>query len=187
MTSASAFSVYLQNNYSDLLSVANTIVQGDGRELLHDVVTDLMTRGVPDGICARGEGKTAEIRRYVIASLRMSWHSGSSRYYQRHKRPIIMEQKHRESIYRELYESSEHPDVTLAIRFMNEKLDEMNEFDRIVCVLWYNGNTLKDIREGTGISLTTLSKSLNRAKEHLKNEVERSWRQYRESHSSDWY
>lgn len=181
----SEFGKYLGENYQDLLTVANTIVQGDGRELLHDVVTDLLTRGVPDGICQRGEGKSAEIRKYVIASMRMSWHSGSSRYYQRHKRPIIMEHKHRAQIYRELYESSEHPDVTVAIQFMHEKLDEMPEFDRIVCVLWYNGNSLKDIREGTGISLTTLSKSLNRAKQFLREQVERHWRQYREDNQSN--
>lgn len=182
MTSLNA---YLTRNYQDLLDVSCTIVRGDGRELLHDVVGDLLVRGVPDGIMERGEGKQAEIRRYIIASMRLAYHSRTSRYYRRHKRDVERCWEHADRIRYELYESSEDPVVNVAIQFLHDKLDELPDFERSVCILWYNGHPLTEISEQTGISKSTLSKALNRARQELKDEVKRTWGHYRENYKGN--
>ena len=179
------FNAYLESNYSDLLQVANTIVKGDGRELLHDVICDLLQSKLPADILKRGTGKQAEIRRYVIASLRMSYHSSSSRYHKRHRKHLIQRNQNLDLIVEEIYSSHDKKLIELQINFLREKLQQIPEFERLVCVLWYNGHQLKDIHAATGISKGTLSKALNFARKHLKDEVKRSWGHYREDHEGN--
>jgi len=168
-------SSFIQVNYDYLLSVSNRYVGVEfGSDLLNDLtLTYLENEDKYRPICERGE-----LMKYVCRSMAICGFSKSSRFYYKYK-------KHNEKIARrypieilreteDAYSVTKQKDIDHKVSDAFSILEEIRWFDAEVFKSYYlHSHSLKTLSDATGIPKNTLYKSIQAAKEHLKENRER--------------
>tara|TARA_R110002167_G_scaffold68414_2_gene193044 strand:- start:4018 stop:4542 length:525 start_codon:yes stop_codon:yes gene_type:complete len=168
-------SLFIENNYNYLLNLSNRAVGIDfGGDLLNDLTLAYLEDDEKyEPLCIRGE-----LMKYICRSIAICGFSKSTRFYYKYK-------KHNEKVARrypiEILSAQVDIDSTITQQDLENQMDdafsilkEIRWFDAEVFKSYYlHSHSLKSLSDATGIPKNTLYKSIQTAKDHLKENSER--------------
>ena len=167
--------MFIDKNYDYLLGLSNRYVGADyGGYLLNDLSLGYLENAKRyEPICERGE-----LMKYICRSLAICGFSRNSRFYYKYK-------KHNEKVARRYpLEILRDTDDAYSIKTQEEVndqvadafviLNEIRWFDAEVFKSYYlHEHSLRTLSDATGIPKNTLYKSIQAAKSHLQENVQR--------------
>lgn len=164
-------SEYLEENYNKIQQYARNISPGDYHDLTHEVILQLYETK---------EGKLAPliesgaIRFWIIRMLINNYHSTSSKYHYKWRKP---EQKHRE-LARYIKEWSDPGDYEFKekrLEAIEKAIEESPWFDAVVFSIYFEeGHSLNTLAKKTGISRHTLYSTIRRTQDGIKEKIKRA-------------
>ena len=157
-------SLFIENNYNYLLNLSNRAVGIDfGGDLLNDLTLAYLEDDEKyEPLCIRGE-----LMKYICRSIAICGFSKSTRFYYKYK-------KHNEKVARrypiEILSAQVDIDSTITQQDLENQMDDA--FSILKEIRWFDAE-VKSLSDATGIPKNTLYKSIQTAKDHLKENSER--------------
>ena len=168
----SCLTTFLTEHYGELQKLCRRKVRDNGDDLCNDICINLIESNNPHilEMCERGE-----LWYYVVRIVSISTFSKTSRFYYKYK-------KHREfeTDMTRIFPAHHDDSVSLEevrkyqLKTIELILQDLDWFDaQLFKVYFLHEHSLKSLSDATGISKTTIQKSIAKTKDYIKEEVKR--------------
>lgn len=170
---------YISKNYDAIKKIACTIAKKsitDCEELCHLVILSILES---DQNKINEIIKKKQLRYWIVRMMMNQYNSNTSPYHYTYRKPA---ERHRAATQdiKMWYDSDMEKKIKdeEKIDFINSTLSDMPYFDKTVTELYYEHNhSLRTMAQETGISRTTLFKTLKRTRNEIKKKAkQRTWR-----------
>jgi RNA polymerase sigma factor (sigma-70 family) len=166
---------YIIKNYFELLSIAKKISRGHElhNDLLNDVLLQLYEKTKEIELKSYDDNS---IKYYIVAVMRINWNSTTSPFYYKNRK-----ESDKYSPISDNYEVpddfSERMDKEILIKCLEISFAELGWFEKSVMELYLTHGSLKGVARKTGIPVSSISRYVNRAKDEIKQNTEKKYRE----------
>ena len=166
---------YLSDNYELIQEIAFTITRGkkiDSEDLAHEVIIVLYDSDI-DKLAHLIE--TNQMKYYIIRIMLNQYNSNTSPYHYKYRKLIEMHRNARNEIRLWSDDQIEEKLIKESLHtFVEEELSDLPYFERKVIEVYYNhDHSLNSLAEATGISRSTLWKTLKKGRNVIKKNHEK--------------
>lgn len=158
---------YITRNYYELFSIAKKITKNHdlSQDLLHEVIIQLYDK---DKIVLKSYDDNS-IKYYIVAIMRINWHSTTSPFYYKVRREI---QKYSD-ITEILTMSDEQEDFEKQLIFdiLEQEWCELNWFNKSLIEMWLTLGSMKKVAKKTTIPISSISNYLKETRATMKKNV----------------